>query len=101
MFGDGLNLLLALGRIKDIETRLVLGELVISHRPFLAATIRFIHCNLHFKLMENSCIIIIYLHIYELITDPHNNLLPVGLIAQLVGHCTSITEVTVGIPAQV
>ena len=51
--------------------------------------------------MENSCIIIIYLHIYELITDPHNNLLPVGLIAQLVEHCTSITEVTVGIPAQV
>ena len=49
MFGNGWNLLLALGRVKDIETRLVLGELVISNRPFLAATIRFIHCNLHFK----------------------------------------------------
>ena len=31
VFGDGLNLVLALGRTKDIETRLVLGELVISN----------------------------------------------------------------------
>ena len=31
VFGDGWKLLLALGRIKDIETRLVLGELVISN----------------------------------------------------------------------
>ena len=31
MFGAGWNSLLALGRIKDIETRLVLGELVISN----------------------------------------------------------------------
>ena len=33
--------------------------------------------------MENSSIIIIYLHIYGLITDPHNDLFSVGLIAKL------------------
>ena len=44
--------------------------------------------------------VIIYLHIYRLIVDPHNNLLPVGLIAQLVEHCTGIAEARVGIPVQ-
>ena len=39
-----------------------------------------------------------YLHIYELIIDPHNDLLPVGLIAQLVEHCTGIAEVRVQVP---
>ena len=29
--------------------------------------------------------------------DPHNGKLPVGLIVQLVEHCTGITEVRVGI----
>ena len=43
---------------------------------------------------------IIYLHIYGLIIDPHNDLLPVGLIAQLVEHCTGIAEVRVWIPVQ-
>ena len=38
-------------------------------------------CLLHFKYMEISCVIITYLHIYGLIIDPHNNLLPVDLIA--------------------
>ena len=33
-----------------------------------------------------------------LIIDPHNDQLPVGLIAQLVEHCTSIAEVRVWIP---
>ena len=60
--------------------------------------IKFIHSYLQFKYMENSCIIVIYLHIYGLIIDPHNELLPVGLIAQLVEHCTGITEVRVQIP---
>ena len=58
----------------------------------------------------NSCIIITYLHIYGhlhiyehlhiygLIIAPHNDLLPVGLITQLVEHCTGIAEVRVGIP---
>ena len=32
--------------------------------------------------------------------DPRNDLLPVGLIAQLVEHCTGIVEVRVGIPMQ-
>ena len=50
--------------------------------------------------IENSCIIIIYLHIYGLIIDPHNNLLPVGLIMQLVEHCTGIAGVRVQIPVQ-
>ena len=30
---------------------------------------------------------------YKLIIDPHNDLLPVGLIAQLVDHCTGIAKV--------
>ena len=34
-------------------------------------------------------------HIYGLIIDPHNDLLSIGLIAQLVEHCTSITGVRV------
>ena len=32
-------------------------------------------------------VFIIYLYIYGLIIDPHNYLLPVGLIAQLLEHC--------------
>lgn len=36
---------------------------------------------------------IIYLHIYGLIIDPHNDPLPVDLIAQPVEHRTNITEV--------
>ena len=40
--------------------------------------------------MENSCIIITYPHIYGLIINPHNNLLLVGLIAQLVEHCVGL-----------
>ena len=51
--------------------------------------------------MVNSCIIIIYLHIYELRIDPHNDLLLVGLIAQLEEHCTGTAEAKVGIPVQV
>ena len=31
---------------------------------------------------------------------PHNNLLPVGKIAQLVDHCTGLTEVRIQIPFQ-
>ena len=34
-------------------------------------------------------------HIYGLIIDPHNDLLSVGLIAQLVEHCTGIAGVRV------
>ena len=46
----------------------------------------------------NPCIIIIYLHIYKLIYDPHNDLLPVDRTAQLVEHCTGIAGVTAPIP---
>ena len=51
---------------------------------------------------KHSCIMIINtLHvIYGLKIDPHNDQLPVGLIAQLVEHCTSIAEVGVRIPVQ-
>ena len=59
-----------------------------------------LHSNPHFEYMGNSCNIIIYLHIYGLIVDPHNNLLPVGLIAQQLEHCTGIAEVRVPIPVQ-
>ena len=45
-------------------------------------------------------IITMYLHIYGLTSDPHNNQLPVGLIAQLVDRCTGITDVRVRIPIQ-
>ena len=33
--------------------------------------------------------------IYHLIIDPHNDQLPIGLMARLVDHCTGITEVRV------
>ena len=33
-------------------------------------------------------------------THIHNDLLPVGLIAQVVEHCTGIAEVRVQIPVQ-
>ena len=49
--------------------------------------------------ISNPFINVIYLHIHRLIINPHNNLLPVGLIAQLVEHCTGITEVTGSINA--
>ena len=52
------------------------------------------------KHMENSCIIIIYLHIYGLRIDPNNDLLPVDLIVQLAEHCTGNPEVRVRIPIQ-
>ena len=51
--------------------------------------------DLNFKYMEYSCIIIIYLHLYGLIIEPHNNLLQFGLITQLAEHCTGIAEVWV------
>ena len=35
---------------------------------------------------------------YGLIIDPHNDQLPVGLIAQLVECCTGIAEVRVQVP---
>ena len=38
--------------------------------------------------------------IYGLIIDPYNDQLPVGLIVQLVEHCTSITEVRVRVPSR-
>ena len=38
--------------------------------------------------------------ILGLIIDPQNDRLPVGLIAQLVEHCTGIAEVRVRIPVQ-
>ena len=45
--------------------------------------------------------VIIYLHIYRLIVDPCNDQLPVGLIAELVEHCTGILEgFKVRIPVQ-
>ena len=33
--------------------------------------------------------------IYGLGIDSHNDQLPVGLIAQLLGHCTAVTEVRI------
>jgi len=45
-------------------------------------------------------IIVIYFHIYGLIIDPHNDLLPVGLIAELVEDCTGITGFRVWIIIQ-
>ena len=53
----------------------------------------------HFKYMKNHIISSIP-NIYGLINDPHNDFLPVGLIAELVEHCTSIAEVRVRIPVQ-
>ena len=50
--------------------------------------IKFIHSYPQFKYMENSCIIIIYPNIYGLITELHNDLFQVGMIAQLEEHCT-------------
>ena len=41
-----------------------------------------------------------YLRIYGLIYDPHNGLLPVGLIAQLLEHYTGIAEVRLRTPDQ-
>ena len=38
--------------------------------------------------------------IYRLITDPHNDQLPVDLIAQVVEHYTGIVEVMVRIPVR-
>ena len=49
---------------------------------------------------RTTCIIISYLHIYGLICDPHNDLLPVGLIPQLVERCTGIAGVRDRVPVQ-
>ena len=61
--------------------------------------IKFIRSNQHFKYMKNSCIII-YLYIYGLITDSHNDQLLVGPIAQLVERCTGTADVRVRVPVQ-
>ena len=48
---------------------------------------------IYFEYKKNSCITIIYLYIYRLtIIDPHSDLLPVGLISQLVEHCTEFFQ---------
>ena len=51
---------------------------------------------------KDSCVTIINtLHVIcRLLIDPHNDKLPVGLIAQLVDYCTGIPEVVVWIPVQ-
>ena len=36
--------------------------------------------------------------LYELMIDPHNDQLPVGVVAQLVEHCSGIAEVWVRVP---
>ena len=51
-------------------------------------------------LKKNSCITIIYLCIYGLIINPHNDQRPLGLIAQLVKNQTPIAEVRVRILGQ-
>ena len=53
-----------------------------------------------FQIGKKICIVIIYVHLYGLIIDPHNDQLPIGLLAQLVGHCTGIAEVRGRIPVQ-
>ena len=58
----------------------------------------FIDSNQHFKYMENSCITIIYLHMYGLIIDQYSNLLPVDLVAQLVDDRKNIAKVRVQFP---
>ena len=60
---------------------------------------KFIHSDPHFK-YKNSSIIIIYLYIYGLIIDPHDDQLPVGPIAQLVEHWIDNAEVRVRISVQ-
>ena len=67
-------------------------------------------CNIHILLTPNERTSITLLggkldaftftmeRTINIILYPHNNLLPVGLIAQLVEHCTSIVEVRVQIP---
>ena len=50
-------------------------------------------CNLS-KLIV-SLLLFFYVTIYAIIVDPQNDQLPVGLIAQLVEHCTRIAEVRV------
>ena len=40
------------------------------------------------------------LHIYVFIINPHNDVLPVSLIAELMEHCTGIAEARVRIPVQ-
>ena len=51
--------------------------------------------NFHFSKLIVSLLLFFYGTIYALIVDPQNDQLPVGLIAQLVGHCTRIAEVRV------
>ena len=41
-----------------------------------------------------------YFHIYGLVINPHDNLLPVGLIAALVEHVAGIAEVRVQIHSE-
>ena len=56
------------------------------------------HCFSNFLLSNSISRIIVALSIsifYGPIFDPHDNQLPVDLIAQLVEHCTGIAEVRV------
>ena len=44
--------------------------------------------------------VLVQIILYRLITNSQNDQLPVGLIAQLVEHCTGVTEVMGSIPFQ-
>ena len=48
--------------------------------------------------LRNYVMLLEYITIYRLIIDPHDNFLPVGLIAQLEEHCTRIAEIKVRVP---
>ena len=50
--------------------------------------------------LQCQCGALQYLYFYGLIIEPRHNQLPVGLVAQLVEHCTTIEEVRVQIPVQ-
>ena len=78
----------------------LLLSLLMIIQEFSMNLIKFIHSNPHFKYMENSSIIIIYLHIYGLTIHPHNDLLPVHLKPRLVELCTGIAEAWVQIHVQ-
>ena len=64
------------------------------HRTFVS-----LGSSKYINLMYSVCRYSIISIIYGLMIDPHNNQLPVGLIAQLAEHCTSIAEVRVSVPS--
>ena len=92
----------------EYENDLPIQHLIFSGLIFTTAQVAFITTEIAFIFTSLSAVQIHDFHIFTTVYSPlhgfiwnqHSDQLPVGLLAQLVEHCTSITEVMGSNPVQ-